>query len=187
MRRARLGVAAASLALAGCGAAAARPPAKGKVLHGQTETGMRLEVDPFVSPRSDARLARLDAYRAAAHYPPVDYHRVVADNTRGAQPDSGRVVTFAPSQTAISAGQGLPARFSCDVLRYEWLPPAGASAATRRAYAALRGGLCADGPPKPNGIAPGTRKVYFLVTDRGFEERGLRRMRVFGPESAELR
>jgi hypothetical protein len=187
MRRARIGVAAASLALAGCGAGAAQPPAKGKRLHGATETGMRLEVDPFVSPRADARLARLDAYRAAAHYPPVDYHRVVADNTRGARPDSGRLVTFAPSATAIASGQGLPARFSCDVLRYEWVPPDGASAATRRAYAGLRDGLCADGPPKPDGIAPGARKVYYLITDRGFDERGLRRMRVFGPESAELR
>ena len=47
--------------------------------------------------------------------------------------------------------------------------------------------LCADGPPKQDGIAPGSRKVYYLVTDRGFSERGIRSMRVFGPRDAEFK
>ena len=47
--------------------------------------------------------------------------------------------------------------------------------------------MCADGPPKPDGIAAGASQVYYLVTDRGFAERGMRRMRVFGPRDAELK
>lgn len=177
-------VAALSAALVGCGGSAGAPAAGGRIVHGVTETGMKLEVDTFVSPRRDRELAELDAYRAAAHFPPVDYHRVVADNTRGSAPDSGRLVTFARDAQAIAAGQGVPAQFSCDVLRFEWAPPTRALAGR---YARLRRSLCADGPPKRDGIAPGRRDVYYLITARGFEERRLRRLRVFGPESIELR
>jgi hypothetical protein len=178
-------VAAVSLTLAGCGGASRTAPAtEGRTLHGVTETGMKLEVETFVSPRHDRELAQLDAYRAAGHFPAVDYHRVVADNTHGSEPDSGRVITFAPDAQAIASGQGVPAQFSCDVLRFQWAPP---NAALDGRYRALRRGLCADGPPKPDGIEPGRRDVYYLITPRGFEERGLNRLRVFGPESAELK
>jgi len=177
-------VAAVSLTLAGCGGASGGAPAhEGRTVRGATETGMKLEVETFVSPKGDRALAQLDAYRAAAHYAPVDYHRVVADNTRGSRPDSGRLVTFAPNAQAIAAGQGVPAQFSCDVLRFQWAPP---TPALRARYEALRRSLCADGPPKRDGIAPGRRDVYYLITQRGFEERGLARLHVFGPESIEL-
>src|SRR5689334_5295357 len=176
-------VAAVSVTLAGCGGTASAPAVGGRTVHGATETGMKLEVDTFVSPKRDPTLAKLDAYRAAAHYAPVDYHRVVADNTRGSEPDSGRLVTFAPSAQAIAAGQGVPAEFSCDVLRFQWAPPTPALAGR---YQALRRSLCADGPPKRDGIAPGKRDVYYLITARNFEQRGLARLRVFGPDSAQL-
>jgi hypothetical protein len=39
----------------------------------------------------------------------------------------------------------------------------------------------------PSSIAPGKPAVYYLIADRGFSERGLDRLRVFGPRSAELR
>jgi len=178
-------VAAVSLTLAGCGGGSgSAPTAGGRTVHGATETGMKLEVETFVSPKGDRMLAQLDAYRAAAHFAPVDYHRVVADNSRGDEPDSGRVVTFAPNAEAIAAGEGLPAQFSCDVLRFQWAPPTPALAGR---YQALRRSLCAEGPPKRDGIAPGRRDVYYLVTPRGFEERGLKRLRIFGPASAELK
>src|SRR5689334_24130946 len=146
-------VAAVSLTLAGCGGAKGGAPAhEGRTVHGATETGMKLEVDTFVSPKADRALAQLDAYRAAAHYAPVDYHRVVADNTHGNEPDSGRLVTFAANAQAIATGEGVPAQFSCDVLRLQWAPP---TSALRARYVELRQSLCADGPPKPDGIAPG--------------------------------
>jgi hypothetical protein len=178
-------VAAVSLTLAGCGGGGGKAPAlEGRTVHGVTETGMKLEVDTFVSPKADHTVAELDAYRAAAHFAPVDDHRVVADNTRGSEPDSGRLVTFAPDAQAIASGQGVPAQFSCDVLRFQWAPP---TPALDGRYQALRRSLCADGPPKRDGIAPGRRDVYYLVTPRGFEERGLDRLRIFGPASAELK
>ncbi len=186
MRPGRISLMAAfSLTLAGCGGASGTPTApEGRTVHGVTETGMKLDVETFVRPKGDRDLAELDAYRAAAHYAAVDYHRVVADNTNGSRPDSGRVVTFAPDAQAIASGQGVPAQFSCDVLRFQWAPPTPALAGR---YQALRRSLCADGPPKRDGIEPGRRDVYYLVTPRGFEQRGLNRLRVFGPESAELR
>jgi hypothetical protein len=185
--------AAAAIALVagvtGCGGGGDHAPkaAKGKVVRGETETGMKLTVETFVDPASDPELAKLDAYRAAAHYEPVDYHRVIADNTGGARPDSGRLVTFAASAEAIAAGQGVPTRFSCDTLNFEWRPADDAPATTVGRYRSLLAELCSNGPPKQDGVAPGKRQVYFLITSRGFEERGLERDRVFGPSSAELR
>ena len=63
---AAIGLAAAA-AITGCGGDkdAPKPAAAGKVVHGQTETGMKLTVATFVPPASDAALKRLDAYRIA--------------------------------------------------------------------------------------------------------------------------
>ena len=113
-----------------------------------------------------------------------DFHRVTADNAAGPVADSGRTVRFASDATRLAAGQGIEARFSCDALEFEWLPTETADAA---AWNALRRDVCAAGPPKPDGIAAGVSQTYYLVTDRGFAERGLRRMRVFGPRDAELK
>jgi hypothetical protein len=46
--------------------------------------------------------------------------------------------------------------------------------------------MCAESPSQPQGIEPGERLDYYLLTDRGFEGRGIERMRVFGPLNVEL-
>jgi hypothetical protein len=178
------GVAAALIA--GCGADKSAPPpaAAGKVVHGQTESGMKLTVATFVAPSSDPQLARLDAYRAAGGYPSVDYHRVTADNTHGSQPDRERDVTFARTQNDIAVGKGSPTSFACDALRYQWPPQRGA---TRQTHDALMKTFCAVEPSKPDGIAAGAKQVYYLVSDRSFGQRGIRSMNVYGPLSAQLK
>jgi hypothetical protein len=176
---------AGSVAACGGGGAKAAPAAKGKVLRGETETGMKLEVETFVDPSSDPELKKLDAWRSARHYAPVDYHRITADNSAGQVPDRDRTISFAASPDAIAAGRGVETRFACDALRYEWLPLN--RDAKLAAYEGLRKQLCAVTPDTPDAIAPGKRQVYYLVTDRGFAERGLERLRVFGPRAAELR
>ena len=121
----------AAVTLAGCGgdkAAKAPGSTAGKVVQGESETGMKLKVESFVPPASDPLLKKLDAYRAAAGYPAVDYHRVTA--TAGAIPDRLRVVTFASSADDIPAGKGVEARFGCDASTYEWVPTKKASTAT---------------------------------------------------------
>jgi hypothetical protein len=173
--------------LAGCGGGEAAKsgdqPAAGKVVRGETETGMKLKVESFVPPASDPLLKKLDAYRAAAHYPAVDYHRVTADNVRGTVPDRVRVVTFASSPDDLAGGKGVDGRFGCDVLSFEWVPAAKAPPST---FEQLRSSLCAVAPSDQEGIKPGARVVYYLVTDRGFAERGLRSKRIFGPRAVEF-
>ena len=181
--RAAAAVALVAGSVAACGGGGEAPAAKGKVVHGETETGMKLEVETFVDPASDPELKKLDAWRSARHYPAVDYHRITADNTKGQMPDRDRTISFAKSADAIATGQGVEGRFACDALRYEWLPVNGAGSAT---YEGLRKQLCPVAPDTPDAIAPGKRAVYYLVTDRGFAERGLDRLRIFGPRSAEL-
>jgi hypothetical protein len=170
--------------LAGCGGSDDKPepPAKGKVVRGETETGMKLTVDTFLPPADDPLLAKLDGYRAKGHYPAVDYHRITADNSNGQVPDQGRDVTFAKDANAIAAGQGVKTRFTCDLLRFEWVPLKG----MEQAHAQLQAELCKNGPPKPDGIEPGQKQVYYVITDRGYGERGIRGQKVFGPRSAEL-
>jgi hypothetical protein len=158
------------------------PPAKGKVVRGETETGMKLTVDTFLPAADDPMLVKLDAYRVKGHYPAVDYHRVTADNSAGEVPDQGREVTFAKDAAAIAAGQGIETRFTCDLLRFEWVPLQGMEAQ----QAELQKDLCQNGPPKANGIAPGQKQVYYVITDRSFSQRGIRSQKVFGPRSAEL-
>jgi hypothetical protein len=190
MHRGRVGaLVAVALLAAGCGGGDGKKdnaaPA-GKTLRGETETGMKLKVDTFLAPSSDPELAKLDKYRAAAGYQAVDFHRITADNTKGSVPDRGRPIDFARSSDAIATGQAIETRFVCDVLQYEWLPKPG-SADEAATYHALLRELCANGPPKQNGIPPGKRQAYFVITDRGFASRGIKTMRVFGPLSAELR
>ena len=171
-------------ALAGCGGSDAAPkPVPGKTLHGETETGMKLTVDTFLEPSKDPKIKKLNDWRAANGYPVVDFHRVTADNSQGPVADSGRTLRFARSAERIPLGEVIEARFTCDALAFEWVPPK--ENLTPR-WNALRQEICADGPPKQDGIAPGARKVYYLVTDRGFAERGIRNMRVFGPRDSEL-
>jgi len=171
-------------ALAGCGGSdEPPPPPAGKTLHGETETGMKLTVDTFLAPAKDPNLKKIDEWRSAHKYPAVDYHRVTADNSSGQVPDSGRTLRFAAAPERIPVGEVIEARFTCDVLGFEWVPPAEDQT---QAWNDLRREICADGPPKQDGITPGAKQVYYLVTDRGFAERGIRRMRVFGPRDAEL-
>jgi len=168
-------------ALGGCGGADKPAAETGMTVHGQTESGMRMTVTTFVAPSGDPTLRAIDAYRAAARFPAVDYDRVIADNTRGTVADSGRVVTFAPNVGAIQRGTAIDASFACDVLRLQWQPPEKASAALRTRYAGLVARYCRNGPPKTDGIAAGAKQTYYLVTQREFAERGIRRLKVYGP------
>ena len=173
-------------ALAGCGGADAEEPepVPGKTVAGETETGMKVKVETFFDPAEDPQLKKFADWRAANGYPAVDFHRVTADNAAGQSPESGRTLRFARDANAIGTGQSIEARFSCDALKFEWVPVK--ETETER-WQNLNQELCADGPPKQEGIAPGSRKVYYLVTDRGFGERGIRRMRVYGPRDTEFK
>src|SRR4051794_13640567 len=170
--------------LAGCGSSdkKAEPPQKGAVVRGETETGMKMTVDTFLRPADDPMLQKLDAYRAKGHYPAVDYHRITADNTAGQVADQGREVTFAKDADAIATGQGVETRFTCDLLRFEWVPLQG----MQQAHDELTNELCKNGPPKANGIAPGQKQVYYVITDRSFGQRGIRNQKIFGPRSVEF-
>jgi len=179
-----IGLAAASITGCGGDKDAPKPAAAGKVVHGQTETGMKLTVATFVPPGSDAALKSLDAYRRAGGYPAVDYHRVTADNSQGSLADRERNVTFARTPNDIAAGQGSPTSFACDALRYQW-PPHGA--AKQQTYGALVKTFCAVDDTKADGIPAGAKQVYYLVTDRTFGQRGIRSMNVYGPLSAQLK
>ena len=172
--------------LVGCGGGSSEKPkaAPGKTVSGETETGMKMKVETFVDPASDPKLKRIEAWRVAGHYPAVDYHRVTADNSAGSVADSGRTVRFAANLPALQSGRGVDSRFTCDVLAYEWLPP---TQDKNAAWNTLRKDICADGPPKQDGIAPKQRQVYYLLTDRDFSARGIRAMNVFGPRDAEFK
>lgn len=170
--------------LAGCGGEkrqADRVP-DGKVVQGETETGMKLKVESFVAPTSDPLLKKVDAYRAAAQYPAVDYHRVTA--AAAAVPDHLRVVRFATGPEDLSAGKGVDGRFGCDVLSFEWVPTGKATLST---FNELRDSLCSVTSADVEGVKPGARVVYYLVTDRSFSERNLRAKRIFGPRDVEFR
>jgi hypothetical protein len=173
-------------ALVGCGNSDEEEPKPppGKTVSGETETGMKLKVETFVDPADDPQLKKLSDWRASNRYPTADFHRVTADNTQGSSPDSGRTIRFAPSAEALATGKGVEARFSCDALQFEWIP---VKESDTPKWRELSQELCADGPPKQDGIAAGSRKVYYLVTDRGFSERGIRTMGVFGPRDAEFK
>lgn len=178
-------IALVAAAFAGCGDSGEEEPkpVPGKVVSGETETGMKLKVETFFNPGRDPALKRLADWRALNKFPAVDFHRVTADNSTGQTPDAGRTLRFATDASALATGKSIEARFTCDVLEFEWLPIK--SDDTPR-WQQLLEDVCADGPPKPEGIAPGATKVYYLMTDRGFAERGIRRMRVFGPRDVEL-
>ena len=180
---------AAALVAAGCGGGGKEgkaAPAAGKVVRGETETGMKLRVQTFVAPSADPELSKLEKYRTEAGYPPVDFHRITADNSKGAVPDRGRPVDFAASVDAIARGDAIESRFVCDVLNFEWIPHEG-SDTEHSDYEALLREMCANGPPKADGIAPGKAQSYYVITDRGFSSRGIKTMHVFGPRSEELR
>src|SRR4051794_39522571 len=174
--------------LAGCGGDKESPKAAtdaaGKVVHGQTETGMKMTVATFVPPASDPDLKRLDAYRSAGGYPSVDYHKVTADNTAGTVPDRERDITFARSQNDIATGKGAPTSFICDTLNYQWPPNA---KATKPEWDALVKMFCAVQPNAQGGVPAGAKKVYYLMTDHSFGQRGIRTMNVYGPLSAQFK
>jgi hypothetical protein len=184
--RAAVSVPLVAVMLAGCGGDKDPPKvAAGKTVSGDSETGMKLKVETFVPVASDPELKSLDAYRAKGGYPAVDYHRVTADNTKGQLPDRIRGVTFAKSAGAIATGQGSDARFACDVLQYEW-PPVEPKTTTQT-FDGLMKKVCAIQPNKADTIAPGSRTVYYLVTDRAFGQRGIRAMNIFGPRSEQFK
>jgi hypothetical protein len=169
----------AAAAFAACGGSEKPPePPPGKTVSGQTERGMKMTVETFVDPADDPTLKRIEDWRAKNKYPEVDFHRVTADNTEGKLADSGRSVRFARTRDALMGGESVEARFSCDVLQYEWIP---LTESDNAAWGKLREDVCADGPPKEDGIQPGDTKVYYLVTDRDFSARNIRGMNVFGP------
>ena len=146
---------------------------------------MKLKVETFLDPAKDPQLKKIADWRAADRYPAVDFHRVTADNSAGRCADSGRTIRFARAPSAIADRQGRSRR---------------ASAATRSSSSGCRG---QDGQDPAAGTtcaqtsAPTVRRsrtasppapqVYYLVTDRGFGERGIRTMRVFGPRDAEFK
>jgi hypothetical protein len=170
--------------LAGCGGSGDPPPAPGRTVSGDTETGMKLTVQTFFDPAKDPELKRVDEWRAAHDYPPVDFHRVTADNTDGQIADSRRPVTFAKDVTALGLGQSVEARQGCDAMDFEWVPTSQDETAR---WNELKRIVCAGGGEQAGAIAPGESDVYYLVTDRGFGERGLRTMKVFGPRDMELK
>jgi hypothetical protein len=183
MRRGAI-VALAAGVLAGCGGKAedAGTSPVGKVVAGETETGTKLKVESFVEPSADKLVAQADEYREAGGYPAVDFHRVTA--TAGEVADRLRSVRFASDPEELSLGKAVEGRFACDVLNYEWPP---AKKATTETFQQLHDSLCAVEPTDETGIKPGDEVVYYLVTERGFAERGLRDKRIFGPLDAELR
>ena len=98
----------------------------GKTVSGETETGMKLKVETFVDPADGSALKKPSTdWRAANRYPAVDFHRVTADNSAGASPDSGRTVRFAARRRRARAGKGVEARFSCDALAVRVAPGQG--------------------------------------------------------------
>jgi hypothetical protein len=173
--------------LLGCGSDKGEPAkaSPGKIVRGETETGMKLTVDTFVVPVSDPVLKKFEVYRVAGHFPGVDYHRAIADNSKGSVPDRIRDVTFAKDVNAVMVGQGAPARYLCDVLKYEWLPEG--TKASPKTYQDLLKTACAVPPEQPDGVAPGARASYYLITDRTFSQRGIKTMSVFGPRSEQLK
>lgn len=177
-----------AIALAGCGNddGAESDATQARVLSGETETGMTLEAEPAIDPAEDPLLAELDSFRAAIGAPPVHYTRVIADNTDGEVADQGRALVVAPDAASYQMEGGIRLRFTCDALRYEWLPPEG-DGELQRTHDDLNQRLCADGPPEPEGIEPGERQVYYLFTEQGLETRDLAAQAVFGPRGEELR
>ena len=187
-RKARLAAAIPLIAcaLAGCGGSDEEEPkpVPGKTVSGETETGMKLKVETFVDPANDPQLKKLADWRASNRYPVVDFHRVTADNSAGRRPTAA-----APSASRVSAdgARDRQGHRGALQLRRARVRVGAGQGGRHAALARALEELCADGPPKQDGIAPGSRKVYYLVTDRGFGERGIRTMRVFGPRDAEFK
>ena len=101
--------------------------------------------------------------------------------------DSGRTLRFAPRRERHRRpARAIEARFSCDALEFEWLPT---ESRTRPQHwnDAARATCARTARRSRRASRPGAKQVYYLVTDRGFAERGIRRMRVFGPRDAELK
>ena len=73
---------------------------------------------------------------------------------------------------ALATGKGVEARFSCDALEFEWVPVKEAD--TQQWRDLSRGALRRRSARSRTASPPASRKVYYLVTDRGFGERGIR-------------
>ena len=158
----------------------------GKTVNGETETGMKLKVETFVDPADDpaaeeaGRLAGVEPL-PRRRLPPRDRRQL---RTAARPTAAGRCASRRAPQ-ALATGKGVEARFSCDALQFEWIPvkesdtPTLARASCRSSAPTVR--------PSRTASPPASRKVYYLVTDRGFSERGIRTMRVFGPRDAEFK
>ena len=157
--------------LAGCGDSEKKTPepVPGKTVSGETETGMKVKVETFFDPAKDPKLKEIDAWRAAHKYPAVDFHRVTADNTNGQLPDSGKTLRFAPTPPRSPVVKASRRASRATRSQFEWVPPA---AKDNDSWNKVRDDVCADGPPKQDGIAPGARQVYYLFTTRDFDARG---------------
>ena len=140
--------------LAGCGGDKDPPKVTaGKTVSGDTENGMRLKVETFVPPASDPTLKSLDAYRAKGGYPAVDYHRVTADNTKGASLTASATSRSPRAPTPSRRGRAPTARFACDALQYEWPPVEPRT--TTQTYDELMKKVCAIQPNKADSVRPG--------------------------------
>ena len=161
-------------ALAGCGDSDEDEPkpVPGKTVNGETETGMKLKVETFLDPAKDPELKKLADWRASNRYPAADFHRVTADNSQGRRTRQRPDRAVRAERAGARDRQGH--RGAVQLRRARSSSGSRSRSPTRRRWRDLSQELCADGPPKQDGIAAGSRKVYYLVTDRGFSERGIR-------------
>ena len=159
--------------VAACGGKSSDPPKvmPGKTVNGKTETGMKLKVETFLDPAKDPDA---QAHRSLARRRALPGRRLPPGHRRqlgrhGRRQRAGAALRQA--RRGHRRGQGDRGALQ---LRRPRVRVAAHGRTKNDDWNALRKDVCADGPPKPEGIAPGGKKVYFLVTDRGFSERGLR-------------
>lgn len=151
------------------------PTPAGKTLTTETLSGLKLSIEPFVSPDSDPELAKYEELRVEAGAADVDYHRMTADNTEGFQPEFAPEVTFAKDAESTQTGDSISTQYLCDVAGFEWLAIAGKQRVDST--------LCEDAPPNTK-VKPGESVTYYLLTPLGFGTGDIEDYSVFGPVAA---